>query len=373
VSGGIRVAAVDDRAPADWDARAVGAPGGHVMQSAAWAEHRRGQGVTPRFLTFDDGRVALVGLRRSPLGGGLSVACRRGPAHAGDPVERLAGRCLAIAAWARAEGARELFLDPVVDADPGLERGLVTAGFEVADELEPSIHVMRLDLPPGTTEGSVWAGLSRSTRQRITAAERVGTRVRLDGTGERLEAFGALLVERGRALGIPIHEGMAYLAAWRAQIDSGLARLLVAEHDDDLVGGLLVYAQGGIHATAYSADRASRRRELPGTMHLVRWQAIRDALAEGCPAIELGGVDLPGRRTPPSPGDPNWGLYEHKASFGARWVTRAPAHRIVLRPWLERYARLGRAVRGGLARLRANASREHGGRGRAGPSAGGVV
>ncbi len=108
------------------------------------------------------------------------------------------------------------------------------------------------------------------------------------------------------------------------------------------MGGLFLFRQGGIHATAYSADRASRRRELPGTMHLVRWTAIRDALAEGCSAIELGGVDLPGHRIPPGPGDTNRGLYEHKRGFGAAWVEREPARRIVLRPRAERMARARR-------------------------------
>ena len=34
----------------DWDARAVDARGGHVLQSRAWAEHRTESGWQPRFL-----------------------------------------------------------------------------------------------------------------------------------------------------------------------------------------------------------------------------------------------------------------------------------------------------------------------------------
>ena len=114
----------------------------------------------------------------------------------------------------------------------------------------------------------------------------------------------------------------------------------LAEHDGQLAGGLLVYLQGGIHSTAYSADKASLRRELPGTMHLVRWTAIRDAITEGATAIELGGVDLPGHRLPPGPDDPNHGLYMHKASFGAQWVIRTPARRMTLRPGPVRVAEI---------------------------------
>jgi lipid II:glycine glycyltransferase (peptidoglycan interpeptide bridge formation enzyme) len=215
-------------------------------------------------------------------------------------------------------------------------------GSRVADELDPSIHVMRLDLE-GATHESLWEGLSKSTRQRIRTAESTVT-VREDRSGDRFEGMAALLRERADVLGIGLQEGQGYLRGWRVLIEAGLARLLVAEHDDELIGGLFIHLHGGIHATAYSADRADRRKDLPGAMHLVRWKAITDALDQGARAIELGGVDLPGHRDPPSQGDPTWGLYEHKRSFGARWVERSPARRFVLRPWADRAARLRRAA-----------------------------
>ena len=123
---------------------------------------------------------------------------------------------------------------------------------------------------------------------------------------------------------------------------AGQARLYVAEHDEELVGGLVVHLQGGTWSTAHSADRVDLRHSYPGTMHLVRWTIIRDALAAGSPWIDLGGVDLPGHRAPPAPGEPNYGLYEHKRGFGAVWTPREPARRIVLRPWADRVARVSR-------------------------------
>jgi hypothetical protein len=193
--------------------------------------------------------------------------------------------------------------------------------------------------------------LSKSTKQRIRAAEPLVS-VREDRKGDRFEDMAALLRERADVLGIGLQEGQGYLRGWRALVDAGLARLLVAEHDGDLVGGLFIHQHGGIHATAYSADRADRRRDLPGAMHLVRWTAIREAHAAGAVAIELGGVDLPGHRQPPLPGEPTWGLYEHKRSFGARWVERSPARRIVLRPWADRAASVRRAAIDVTRRLR---------------------
>jgi lipid II:glycine glycyltransferase (peptidoglycan interpeptide bridge formation enzyme) len=158
--------------------------------------------------------------------------------------------------------------------------------------------------------------------------------------------------ERADVLGIALRSDSDFLRGWRALLSVGLARLLLADHQGLLVGGLFLYRHGGIHATAYSADRAASRAELPGTMHLLRWTAILGALNEGAPAIELGGVDLPGQRQPPGPGQPGHGLYEHKRSFGATWVERAAPRRIVLRPALERLAHARRVAIDALRGMR---------------------
>jgi lipid II:glycine glycyltransferase (peptidoglycan interpeptide bridge formation enzyme) len=79
-------------------------------------------------------------------------------------------------------------------------------------------------------------------------------------------------------------------------------------------------------------------------MHLLRWRAIQLALAEARTEMDLGGVDVAGARREPAEGEPTYGLYEHKRSYGARWVALAGAQERVARPW--RYA-LGR----GMAKL----------------------
>jgi lipid II:glycine glycyltransferase (peptidoglycan interpeptide bridge formation enzyme) len=341
----------DVDAPQGWDERAVEVPGGHVMQSAAWAAYRAGRGWEPRFVRFDDGAVALAQLHRSPFLPGVEAVVRRGPAHRGEPGDLGAARAAALARWAADLGARDLFLDPERPSDASYEAAMDAAGFLAHDGLEPAIHVMRLELPSGSDEAALASGLSRTTRQRIRAAERAGTGVLDDQRGERLSAFLVLMRERASALGIPLQQGDDFLEGWRLLLRAGLARLLMAVHGDEVVGGLFLYRQGGIHATAYSADAAGRRHDLPGTMHLVRWTAIRGALREGAAAIELGGVDLPGHRAPPQSGEPGYGLYEHKRGFGAVWVERAPPRRIVLRAGADRLARGRRQLIDSLRRV----------------------
>lgn len=339
--------------PEGWNARTVDVPGGHVMQGTAWADHRRSQGADPRFVDLGDDRGALLVLRRQRLVPGVIATCRKGPAHAGDPVEVVVDRVVRLAGVARDAGATELFLDPERDADPAWAAALERSGFGVTAEVQPSIHVMRLVLPGGRDVDALFGSYSKSTRQRIRGAERSGVSVRVDAAGDRLARFGELLVARAEDLGIPMRPELGYLAFWARLIAAGQARLYVAEREGAVLGGVLVFLQGGAFATAYSADDATRRRELPGTMHLVRSTLLADALLEGARHVDLGGVDLPGRREPPRPGDPNHGLYEHKAGFGAVWVDREPARRIVLRPWADRAGRVSRRSVGAVRRLRA--------------------
>ena len=42
--------------------------------------------------------------------------------------------------------------------------------------------------------------------------------------------------------------------------------------------------------------------------------------------MDLGGVDTAGARGEPSEGDPLYGLYQHKRSFGGHWLELTGAH-----------------------------------------------
>jgi len=57
---------------------------------------------------------------------------------------------------------------------------------------------------------------------------------------------------------------------------------------------------------------------------------------------------LAGARRRPEPGEPTYGLYEHKRSFGAEWVGLVGAQERASRPW--RYA-AGRATSAVARRL----------------------
>ncbi len=354
----------------DWDAGAVDAAGGHVLQSRAWAEHRRAGGWRPRFLGLGEQR-ALALVRPWPLPGGGSGYVPRGPvgpavAWSFDGAGAITGAgtviggaLAAVAAHLAADGVDVLAGDPeVAEDDVGYHAALDEAGFRSIGEIQPSRHRMALALA-AADEASAFDGIAKATRQRIRRAERdhvvvvrhdlatgdLEGMVRADeDAGAAFDRFYGLLRATGERRGFGFAGPAEFTTWWRRALAAGHLVYLEAREDaagGEVLGGLILYRHGRRLSTAHSADRAERRRDHPGAMPLLRWRAIQLALAEGRSEMDLGGVDTSGARRVPVEGEPTYGLYEHKRSFGAAWVALSGAHERVVRPW--RYA-LGRAA-----------------------------
>src|SRR5436309_562401 len=100
-------------APPGWDDAAVRSPGGHVLQSAAWAEIRGEQGWRAEFLRVGDPLPVALVLWRG-LGAGRCLAyVPRGPIL-GD-ASQLGPALRALGALARERAAIFLKVDPELD------------------------------------------------------------------------------------------------------------------------------------------------------------------------------------------------------------------------------------------------------------------
>jgi hypothetical protein len=388
---GLRVATETDLAT--WDARAVDGPGGSIWQSRAWADHAGRAGWEVRHLAYDDGLPLLV-LRRSwPLLPGGSAYLPRGPVAAGEPAARTAERLVAASDRLAAEGVDVVASDAEIPADSGYPALLAATGFRPIDDIHPSRHRMGAPLGTGAAgEVAAWEGIAKKTRQRIGSARRRGLVVRRfdariapaaeaapSDRGDRTPAggavaddghlaaapagiletaaaaalgpFHALLEDTGSRRGFAIGSREGSVAWWLAAMRAGhLVYLEVREvpptwdpgaPDGALLGGAIFFRQGDRLTYGHSGDRAELRADHPGVVHLILWEAMRIAIAEGRGELDLGGVDVAGARGIPAPGDPMRGLYEFKEAFGGRWIELTGAHERVARP--RRYA-AGRAA-----------------------------
>ena len=351
--------------PRDWDAHTVDVLGGHVYQSLAWADHRRASGWQPRFAVWPGGPAALILLRPWPLIGGFSAYIPRGPIPIGEPGASVK-RLFLLRACLRDAGVDVLATDPEVPADSEYARRVREMGFHPIEEIQPSRH--RISLPlVGSDEEGAFEAIAKSTRQRIRKAEKDGIavirhdgRVGLDGVGQdfaapaeptatALDRFYDLLLETGERRNFSFGPRMNFLAWWEAAHAAGhLIHLEARAVDGEPLAGLLLYRHGERLSTVHSGDHSTARRDHPGALHLLRWRAIQLAIREGRAEMDLGGADVAGARREPREGEPMWGLYQHKLSFGGHWLELAGAHELVIRQ--NRYqagrllARIGRVA-----------------------------
>ena len=351
---------------ADWDHRAVRAPGGHVYQSTVWAAQRARLGWRPRHVLIDDDHPALVLVRPFPIVGGSSAYVPRGPvvdpSDPSDGGDAAAARVNALANWLVEDGIAVLATDAEVPArDAAYGSRLRLAGFHPIPEIQPSRHRVSLVLAEGTDDGAVRATFAKSTRQRISGAEREGIVVERHDRGgwegfdvpferpgraprDALEAFATLLEGTGERRGFTFGPRDVFVDWWEAALEAGMLVYLDARDAADpsvALGGLILYRHGNRLSTVHSADAPGVRESHPGVMHLLRWRAIQLAIREGRDEMDLGGVDIAPDHAEPREGHPMAGLYEHKRSFGASWLAMTGAHERVLRP--SRYA-IGRVA-----------------------------
>jgi lipid II:glycine glycyltransferase (peptidoglycan interpeptide bridge formation enzyme) len=342
----------------NWDERTVDAPGGHVYQSRAWADHRVASGWSADHLVFEDGYRALALRRPLPLVGGWSAYIPRGPISAGETVDQTADRLAVIVDHLAGGEVAVVATDAEIPAATGYRERLAAIGFKPIEEIQPSRHRVSL-LLAGRTEDEVFAGISKSTRQRIRKAEkdiefvvRHDARVLPSGVGEGFDAphepsdvaldrFYDLLVETGERKHFAFGPREAFVAWWRAALRAGQLIYLEAWGISGApAAGLVLYRHGERLSTVHSGDHAADRRWTPGALHLLRWRAIQLAIREGRAEMDLGGADVAGARREPTEGEPMWGLYQHKRSFGGEWLELTGAHERVLDPNRYRISRL---------------------------------
>jgi lipid II:glycine glycyltransferase (peptidoglycan interpeptide bridge formation enzyme) len=335
-----------------WDARAVDVPGGHVLQSRAWAEYRAAHGWRTWQLVYDDGFPLLVlGRSRPVIGGGFAYASR-GPIPEADPAVS-ADRAAAAATFVAARGLDALIVDGEAPADSGLADALRARGFAPVEELQPSRHRMDLELPARTDDEIMLRSFAATTRNLIRQAERKGLRVvrldarawsdeepydepsaadRADPTG-LLTTFYGMLDATAQRVGFALASQGAFLDWSRRALEAGhLVYLQAVDGDDQPVAGASFYRHGERLTYSLAGDRADLRRSHPGAVRLLLWRGIQLALREGRETMDLGGVDVRGLRRRPDPNDETYGKYQFKASFGARWVELTGAHQRTIRP-----------------------------------------
>lgn len=337
----------------EWNTFLSACPRAHLLQSPAWGELKGSFGwEVVRIVTGRNGNLAgaQVFFRRFPLGYSIAYI-PKGPVHmeATDLVSlsNLYAWQPLLADIDRACRKRRAIL---LKLEPDLESACPD---DTLAEPPPGFRCSSHSIQPPSTilvdlagdESEILGRMKQKTRYNIRLAEKKGVRV-LPSTD--IAAFHRLLQITSRRDRFFVHSLAYYQRAFELFSEHEQCRLLLATHQGQVLGGLMVFAQGPRAWYLYGASADEGRALMPA--YLLQWEAMRWARQIGCTEYDLWGIpdvepeQLEAEFTQRSDG--LWGVYRFKRGFGGELRRSAAPLERVYRPGLHRLYRL-LARRGG--------------------------
>lgn len=308
----------------------------HLLQSYEWGQLKSSFGWRVERLALAQGDRLMAGAQvlfhPTPLG---SLAyLPRGPAIRSHSPDLVASILREVHRLAQRQGAIFLKMEPSsLEGLPLLELGF-----------RPSNHVIQprrsilLDLTLDLE--AIMRGLKPKTRYNIRLSARKGVMVR-EGSLQDLPLFYQLLRETSRRDGFAIH-AQPYYGQVLEQLGER-AKLFLAHFQGVVLAGIIV-ARFGVEAIyLYGASSERHRNLMPN--HLLQWEAISWAKAQGCTRYDLWGIPEPAgdAQESTSPEIPTlsrsssfWGVYRFKQGFGGQEVRYPGAFDYIYHPWRYR-------------------------------------
>lgn len=300
-----------------WNSLVSSLPLAHILQSWEWGEFKSRYGWSARRFVWDGGRAAAQVLSRRLFR----------PAFAGQPCvlyvpkgplldwedEALRSQVLAdLEALARREHAILIKIDPDLETPffplPSARREPKGHNWQFSPDQIQFRNTVTLDLR--RSEAELLSAMKQKTRYNIRLAEKKGVRVRL-GTSADLDLLYRMYAETSIRDGFVIRAADYYRDAWGSFITARLAQPLIAEVEGEPISALILFKFAKTAWYMYGMSREIHRDKMPN--HLLQWEAVRWAQAQGCETYDFWGAPDEFVES-----DPMWGVWKFKEGFGGQ-------------------------------------------------------
>lgn len=342
--------AISSDQQARWDAFISNQPGGHLLQSWGWGELKASAGWHPlRLALWDREQHSMLAaaqvLRRTathlPLSAGHLAYIPRGPicdwscsvVTPSGPYPIYQFLLSELNTYLKGQGALALQMEPALEVgkqeSTEIAKCLNADGFHTVRTIQPA-HTILLDIT--SDEESLLAHMKEKWRYNLRLAERKGVQVRAAQTTGDVRNWYKLLQTTGKRDEFGIHTFDYYLQAWRIFATRNQARLLLAEHNGQLLAGIFVGFMAKQAIYLYGASSNERRNLMPN--YLLQWEAIRWAKSEGAATYDFWGI--------PETDDEHEamaGVYRFKSGWGGRVTRFIGNYEYVYRPLAMQVAR----------------------------------
>ncbi len=319
-----------------WNTFVAASPYGHVLQSWEWGEFKSQTGWAATRLALTDGdtvrAAAQILIRSLPYGAGNLAYVPRGPVLDYGDLQLLASMLGALRAFAAEHRVIALKIEPEIREPSPVADALLRAGLRPSSPVQMRSTIW-VDLMP--TEDEILARQKQKTRYNTRLAARKGVTVRSGGPGD-IDAWYDLYRTTADRDKFTIHTADYYQRMLATLGQAGWASLLLAEHEGDLLAGIIVLCFGRFGQYMYGASSNEKRNLM--APYLLQWEGMRWAKQQGATTYDLWGI--------PDTLEENedlWGVYRHKRGYGGEIVRYIGAFDIVQSPLrhiaLERVAR----------------------------------
>lgn len=312
---------------------------GHLLQSYEWGELIGSLGnAVIRLGAFEQDKLVgtmMLSIADAPLPVSLPfphpkwIYCCRGPNLEQGHESALSDLLTEAHCIAQRENAIVLRLEPNFveeeDKREGWSEKLQQSGFSVNPFSTYGRRSWVLDIRPDLSE--LFQHFNKKWRQNIRQAEKRGVSIRMGTSESDFEAFYGLLRSTSMQQDFFIHPKPYYARIFHTFVNSGNGTLLIADHNQRVVGVNMIVRFGARCWDMYSAslDKKLGLNE----SYLLQYHCFEWAKAQGCTHFDF--------RTIPEVLDPNeemWGIYEFKKGFGGYSDLVLPTQDYVYRPML---------------------------------------
>jgi lipid II:glycine glycyltransferase (peptidoglycan interpeptide bridge formation enzyme) len=319
----------------NWDKHVTANPnGGNMLQSAAYASVKNGNGWNVRFLVLESGGASSYNLvleKKFPVLGRLWYLIK------GPDVPSAAELKPALAACADFVKARKLNVfaikvEPDIVASPEAQTELAAAGLVKAPNIQSNDSTALLDI--SAPENEVFRSISSRARNAIRRAEREGCEVVQQEQGpETYRALYDLMADTVKAKGsMPLRSYEYYARFWDEFCDRGQGNFFFAYEDGKPSVGAFVINYGA--KATYKDGGSTQNRKQYGDSHLVQWAAIRRMKELGCTEYDFCGTPPAARIKDTSHNLYGMGMF--KTSFSKTVTDFVGCYDVVLSPLRHR-------------------------------------
>lgn len=330
-----------------WDSLVASSPGGHIFQSATWAEYQREYlGTRNCFFTVEDpdsGRVLalLYAFRESPFNRALfekplssitvpladrlsaELNIRYGPVYLGSPDMEVKKEMLGLLIeeleyYCRRQGIVSIRGDfnsiyesfGEDNADSYVRDTLLAAGYVQAGQEATFLVDLRRD------EDTLWNNLKPSVRNKIRRGRDQGISIENIKEDAELSSYYEFSCRCRHSLGLKSYSLRNFSEMWRILQPAGMLEIYCAVYEGELLGGLGVWLHAGVMVEWGAIQSERARVEKLYCSDLLKWEAIQNGRASGYRLFDLSGVSPDPERADSK----SKGIYDFKSKWGGEFL-----------------------------------------------------